>query len=179
MLTLLALLFWALVGLILIPTLTAPVKAGCYPVPVTPDTPTGIAGCERWGAGTASEYGPGFGAATNWCTWQLRHSSGCGWVTITSGQTGLSVNAPVIDYCDCFTGTADERIVDLQYGAVAALALDQAIGLWPVTVYPASGPAGTKGLAAYPPPSSVPLTTDRAAAGLVNSPRVPDTAMQP
>ena len=79
----------------------------------------------------------------NFCTWALRHNSGCGWVTITSHETGLSVTAPVIDYCDCFFGTTDERIVDLQYGVVAALGLDLSRGLYPVTVtplLPAQGP---------------------------------------
>ena len=108
--------------------------AACESTPITANTPSGIAGCERWGAGTASHYGPGDGVAMNFCTWALRHSSGCGWVTITSAQSGQSVSALVIDFCDCWTGTPDERIVDLQYGVVAALGLDLADGLYPVSV---------------------------------------------
>ena len=107
---------------------------GCRPEPVTPNTPTGIAGCERAGEGIASHYGPGDGVAMNFCTWQRRHSIGCGFVTITAVDTGLTVTVPVVDYCDCFTGTADERIVDLQYGVVAALGLDVGRGLYPVVV---------------------------------------------
>ena len=114
------------------------VNAACETVPVTANTPTGIAGCERWGDGTASHYGPGSGVAMNYCTWALRHNSGCGSVTITSHETGRSVTAAVIDYCDCWTGTADERIVDLQYGVVEALGLDLVAGLYDVTVWPAT-----------------------------------------
>ena len=118
---------------------TARAGDGCYPVPKTPNTPTGIAGCVRWGSGIASEYGPGHGVAMNSCTWVRRHSSGCGWVTITSVQSGRSVTVPVIDFCDCFTGTPDERIVDLQYGVRDALGLNPSAGLWPVLVEPARG----------------------------------------
>lgn len=110
------------------------VRGACQPEPITANTPTGIAGCERWGKGIASHYGPGSGVAMNFCTWELRHGSGCGSVTITSVETGLSVRAPVIDFCDCYTGTPRERIVDLQYGVVEALGLDLAKGLYPVIV---------------------------------------------
>jgi hypothetical protein len=107
---------------------------GCRPEPITPNTPTGIAGCVRWGQGTASHYGPGGGVAMNFCTWTLRHSAGCGWVTVTSSQSGLSVTVPVVDFCDCYTGTPDERIIDLQYDVVAALGLSLSTGLYEVTV---------------------------------------------
>lgn len=111
--------------------------AACDAVEVTPNTPTGVAGCFRVGDGIASHYGPGDGVAMNFCTWTLRHSNGCGWVTITSHDTGKIVTVPVVDFCDCYTNTAQERIVDLQYGVVAALGLDLARGLYPVTVnYP-------------------------------------------
>lgn len=112
-------------------------RAACQPEPITVNTPTGIAGCHRWGAGTASHYGPGSGVAMNFCTWELRHGSGCGSVRITSQQTGRTVIAPVIDFCDCYTGTARERIVDLQYDVVRNLGLDLAQGLYPVIVEPA------------------------------------------
>ena len=81
--------------------------------------------------------------ATNLCTWAVRHSSGCGWVTITSLETGLTVTAPVIDCCDCFFGTTDERIIDLQHGVVAALGLDLSQGLYPVTVWRAGAASNT------------------------------------
>lgn len=112
------------------------VEAECEPTEIGPNTPTGIMGCERWGNGTASMYGPGDGVAMNFCTWTVRHTEGCGVVAITSMDTGAIVTAPVVDYCDCFTGTSDERIVDLQYGVVAALGLNPAAGLWPVRVDP-------------------------------------------
>lgn len=86
--------------------------------------------------GVASHYGPGTGVATQWCTWTLRHTSGCGLLAIQSHQTGLVAIAPVVDWCQCHRGTADERIVDLQWGVVAALGLDPADGLYDVTTWP-------------------------------------------
>lgn len=107
----------------------------CYAVPRTPNTPTGIAGCERSGVGIASTYGTaGFGVAMNDCTWARRHTSGCGHVTIIDPATGRSVLAPVVDFCDCYTGTSDERIVDLLPGVVDALGFDRSRGLWRVVV---------------------------------------------
>ena len=115
--------------------LTTPdAAAACEPTAITANTPTGIAGCHREGDGIASHYGPGTGVAMNYCTWERRHTSGCGSVTIQSHTTGLTVIVPVVDYCDCWTGTPDERIVDLQYGVVDALGLDRSLGLYPVTV---------------------------------------------
>lgn len=75
----------------------------------------------------------------NFCTWERRHSSGCGSVTITAADTGRTATAPVIDFCDCYTGTTQERIVDLQYGVVQALGLSLSQGLYMVTVWPIDG----------------------------------------
>lgn len=108
---------------------------GCYQVEVTPNTPTGIAGCVRFGEGTASFYQPlGLGAAMNFCTWTFRHNHGCGTVKVTSLQTGISVRIPVVDFCDCYTTTADERIIDLQGGVLSALGLNPLDGLYTVRV---------------------------------------------
>ena len=84
--------------------------------------------------GTASWYGPGPGVASQFCTWTLRHAGGCGWARITSLQTGITIVSPVVDWCQCYRGTAQERIVDLQYGPLKALGLDPAQGLYPVSV---------------------------------------------
>lgn len=111
-------------------------STGCRTEPITFNTPTGIAGCIRWGEGIASHYGPGNGVAMNFCTWTLRHTYGCGSVMITSLETGITVTAPVIDFGDLYTGTPDERIVDLQWGVVDALGLDINRGLYPVEVWP-------------------------------------------
>ena len=119
-----------------------PAGADCHPVPVTPNTPTGVAGCPGYGEGIASWYGsggPGSGVAMNDCTWGIRHTVGCGYVRVTALDTGRSIIAPVVDFCDCYTGTSRERLVDLQPGALAALGLDPARGLYPVRVEPAAG----------------------------------------
>jgi hypothetical protein len=111
-------------------------QTGCRPEPVTSNTPTGIAGCEKWGSGIASHYGPGSGVAMNFCTWTYRIKHGCGAVRITSAQTGITVTAPVVDFCDCYFTTKDERIIDLQWGVLGALGLDQSQGLYKVEVWP-------------------------------------------
>jgi len=111
-------------------------QAACQPEPITLNTPTGISGCEVWGEGIASHYGPGYGVAMNYCTWTLRHSKGCGEVEITSLDTGRTVRVPVLDFCDCYTGTDHQRVVDLQYGVVDALGLPLDKGLYPVEVWP-------------------------------------------
>lgn len=84
--------------------------------------------------GTASWFGPGNGVAAQWCTWTLRHTKGCGIARITSLETGITVEAPVIDWCQCYRGTPQERIIDLQWGVVAALGLPKSQGLYPVRV---------------------------------------------
>ena len=134
--------FWiacAVVGFTL-GSATANAYDGCEPEPITPNTPTGIAGCEVWGDGIASHYGPGTGVAMNWCTWEVHagHTRPCGWVTIQSHQTGITVTVPVVDFCDCWLGDNDpgnDRIVDLQYGVVDALGLNWEAGLYEVTVW--------------------------------------------
>lgn len=85
--------------------------------------------------GIASWYGPGHGVATKWCTWTLRHSAGCGYLAIYAEATGRTVVAPVIDWCQCYRGTPDERIVDLQLGVVADLGLKQSTGLYRVSTW--------------------------------------------
>jgi len=86
--------------------------------------------------GLASWYGPGDGVATPWCTWTYRHDHGCGSVLIRSLDTGMAAVAPVIDFCSCYVGTPQERIIDLQLGVVGALGLDPAQGLYRVSVEP-------------------------------------------
>lgn len=73
----------------------------------------------------------------NFCTWVRRQSGPCGWITITSVQTGISLRVPVIDFCDCYTGTPQERAIDLQYGVVSALGLSLDQGLYEVILAPA------------------------------------------
>ena len=106
----------------------------CHPIPVTWYSPTGIAGCTLDGPtdGIASTY-PGDVAAANWCTYPW---DDCGSVVVQSHDTGLTITVPVAMYCDCYTGTAQERLVDLTPGQVAALGLDRARGLFHVTVTP-------------------------------------------
>lgn len=108
----------ALVALLM---LVAPVQAGG---PVT---------------GIASHYGPGFGAAMPFCTWTYRHAHGCGSMLVTSLDTGRSAVVPIIDYCQCYVGTPNERIIDLQWDVVTALGLDLSRGLYRVTIEPTTG----------------------------------------
>lgn len=84
-------------------------------------------------SGTASHYGPGYGTAMPFCTWTLRHESGCGLVRVTSTKTGRMVTVPVVDFCLCRVGDS-VRVIDLQYGVVTALGLPLSQGLYPVTV---------------------------------------------
>ena len=160
----------ALVVAAAVPLLVEPVAA-CEAEPVTPNTPTGIAGCVRLGDGIASHYGPGDGVATNACTWEIRHSTGCGQLAIQSHATGIVVVVDVVDFCDCYTGTPDERVVDLQYGVVDALGLNRADGLYAVTVWRPTAPAA-------PLPTPVPLDPD---ATPIPAPAavLPDTAADP
>jgi hypothetical protein len=121
----LALLVW----LFLVPN---SVRAGCRAEPVTPDTPTGIAGCEVYGEGIASRWsGPGI--ARNDCVWPW---TGCQPIRITSLDTGISITVTPTMFGDLYTGTADQRIVDLDPAAVEALGLDWSRGLYPVRVEP-------------------------------------------
>jgi len=42
-------------------------------------------------------------------------------------------------FCDCYTGTRDQRLVDLDPVTLAALGLDPSKGLYPVRVTPVGG----------------------------------------
>jgi hypothetical protein len=108
---------------------------GCHRIPVTSYSPTGIAGCLVYGEGTASMWG-GPGAARNDCTYPWR---ACQPIAIQSLTTGLVIRVMPVTYCDCYTGTRRERIVDLDPSLVRALGLDPAEGLWPVRVWPIGG----------------------------------------
>lgn len=113
------------------------VRAGdetCHPIEVADYSPTGIAGCtlDRPTVGIASWYS-GVVAAANWCTWPF---TGCGVVSVQSHLTGQAITIAIGMYCDCYTGTDHERLIDLTRGQVLALGLDPDDGLFAVTVTP-------------------------------------------
>lgn len=134
---------WLAVALWILSVMWSPVQAECEPYPVTSYSPTGIVGCEVYGEGVASWY-QGSGVARNDCVWPW---NACQPIEITSLETGRSIVVTPTMYCDCYTGTADERIVDLDLAAVRSLGLDPSRGLFPVRVEPAG--VGT-GLPALP-----------------------------
>jgi hypothetical protein len=127
-------------GLLLTLVLSGPARAGapdeCHPIPVTWYSPTGIAGCEIYGEGTASMWG-GPGAARNDCLYPWRD---CQTIAIQSLATGLRIVVTPTMFGDLYTGTSRERIVDLSPRMVAALGLDPAEGLWRVRVTPVDAP---------------------------------------
>lgn len=128
----------------------SPVRAGtpdgCHAIPVTADTPTGIAGCVIYGEGTASMWG-GPGAARNDCLYPWHH---CQAIAVQSLTTGLRIVVTPTMFGDLYTGTADQRIVDLDPRMVAALGLDPADGLWPVRVEPVNADTGIPDTAVAP-----------------------------
>lgn len=112
-----------------------PVRAGdetCRPEPITVATPTGVAGCVIYGTGIASHWaGPGI--ARNDCVFPW---TDCTPITITSLDTGRSITVTPTMFGDLYTGTARQRIVDLDPAAVSALGLSWARGLYKVRVEP-------------------------------------------
>ena len=115
----------------------AEARARCEPYPVGPHSPTGIVGCEIYGEGIASQWG-GPGVARNDCVYPW---TDCQPIRIMSLETGASVEVVPQMYCDCFTGTADERIVDLDPATLVALGLDPVRGLHRVSVEPVGSAA--------------------------------------
>jgi len=113
------------------------VRAACHPIGVTWYSPTGVAGCERYGVGTASMW-QGPGAARNDCVWPWRR---CQTIRIQSLTTGLTIVVTPTMFCDCWQGGIGPngerpRIVDLDPSMIAALGLDPSDGLWKVRVTP-------------------------------------------
>lgn len=114
----------------------SPVRADCYEIEVRAWSPTGVAGCVRYGTGLASWW-QGPGVARNDCIWPWND---CEPIRIRSLDTGRSIVVSPTMYCDCYTGTRSERLVDLDPSALKLLGLwdSRSRGLFSVTVSPAS-----------------------------------------
>lgn len=95
-----------------------------------------MAGCSTYGSGWASWWS-GPGVARNDCVWPWND---CTPITITSHDTGLSVTVTPTMYGDLYTGTPNQRLVDLDPSTLKALGLwgERDRGLFRVTVEPAS-----------------------------------------
>ena len=129
---LLALLFWG--GLFYFWAATANAHTPCRQTAREDYNPTGWEGCARYGEGRASRW-QGPGVARNDCLWPW---SACTPITITALTTGRSITATPTMFCDCWYGTPQEKLVDLDPAAVAALGLAWEDGVYPVRVEPAN-----------------------------------------
>jgi hypothetical protein len=124
-------------AIILLLSFPSPIQAegpypGCKPYPISSYSPTGIVGCIVYGTGTASWYS-GTGAARNDCVYPWIN---CRTISIRSLDTGKMIIVTPVTFCDCYTGTNNERIVDLSRSQVLALGLDPSRGLFSVEVQP-------------------------------------------
>jgi hypothetical protein len=125
---------------------------GCEPYPVGPNSPTGIYKCIVYGVGTASWYS-GSGVARNDCIYPWTN---CQTISIRSLDTGITIVVTPVTFCDCYTGTSKERIVDRSLAQVRALGLDPNRGLFPVEVLPVDQGISTP--STDTPPATIPNT---------------------
>lgn len=110
------------------------VRAGCEMTAREAYNPTGWEGCSTYGEGLATRW-PGEGVARNDCLWPW---TACQPIRITSRDTGRSIIVRPKMFCDCWTRTVRQKLVDLDRRTLAELGLPWDRGVYRVRVTPVS-----------------------------------------
>jgi hypothetical protein len=116
------------------PVVVAPPPAP--PPPAPPPTPVGgaVSGTASWYCCTAGYTGQAVVALPGAYGGHYKPPPADRWVTVCADRCA---SLPAVDYCDCYWGTADQRVVDLSPQAWAAISSSSlSAGLITVRLYP-------------------------------------------